>query len=115
LAASIAHEINNPLESVVNCLYLLHQTKLDASGEQYLALAQRELERVIHITTQTLRFYRQSTRPVDTDVKDLFETVLALYDARMRSFGIKVERQYGDIPPVTAFDGEVRQVLANVV
>lgn len=115
LAASIAHEINNPLESVVNCLYLLTQTALDPLGRQYLSLAQRELDRVIHITTQTLRFYRQSTRPVETHVQELFETVLALYEARIRSFGIHVERKYRTVPAVIAFDGEVRQVLANLV
>ncbi len=115
LAASIAHEINNPLEAVMNCMYLLNQGSLDETARQYLTLAQRELDRVVYITTQTLRFYRQSTRPAETDVHDLFETVLALYEARLRSLSIAVCRQYGEIPPILAYDGEVRQVLANLV
>ena len=115
LAASIAHEINNPLESVTNCLYLLEQGTMDSDSRRYLALAQQELDRVTHMTTQTLRFYRQNTRPVATDVRELFDTVLALYDARIRGFGIHVVREFDEIPRITVFDGGVRQVLANLV
>ncbi len=115
LAASIAHEINNPLEAVMNCLYLLNTDDLNGSSREYLNMAQRELDRVTHITTQTLRFYRQSTRPVQANVNELFDTVLALYEARVRNFGIQVERQYGSIPTITVFEGEVRQVLAHLV
>jgi PAS domain S-box-containing protein len=115
LAASIAHEINNPLEAVTNCLYLMAQVQLDPTAKHFLELAQRELDRVVHITTQTLRFYRQSTRPVETDIHELFETVIALYEGRLRSNAIVVERQFGKIPPVIAYDGEIRQVLSNLV
>jgi PAS domain S-box-containing protein len=115
LSASIAHEINNPLEAVTNCLYLLEQTELSDVQRSYLALGQRELARVAHITTQTLRFYRQSTRAVATDIRELFETVLFLYEARMRDIGIHVERDFAELPPIVAYDGEVRQVLANFV
>ncbi len=115
LAASIAHEINNPLESVTNCLYLLSMRDLDAPGREYLDMAQQELNRVIQITTQTLRFYRQSTRPVETRVAELLDTVVTLYEPRCRGYGIHIERRYGSIPLVTGFDGEIRQVLANLV
>lgn len=115
LAASIAHEINNPLEAVINCLYLISQTSLDKDGTHYLELAQRELERVVHITTQTLRFYRQNSRPIKTDIHELLETVLTLWEGKLRSLGISVERRFGNIPPIIAYDGEVRQVLANLV
>jgi PAS domain S-box-containing protein len=115
LASSIAHEINNPLEAVTNCLYLLSKSPLDEAGNQYLALAQRELDRVVHITTQTLRFYRQNTKPARTDVHDLLETVLALYEGRMRAFSIEIVRDFSDVPPILAYDGEIRQVLANLV
>jgi PAS domain S-box-containing protein len=115
LAASIAHEINNPLEAVTNCLYLMQQANLDKSARGYLDLAQRELDRVVHITTQTLRFYRQNTRPTEADVHELLETVLALYEARMRTFGIQYLREFGDIPRITVYDGEIRQIFANLV
>lgn len=115
LAASIAHEINNPLEAVTNCLYLLSKGDLDELAQQYLSLAQRELDRVVHITTQTLRFYRQNTKPARTDVQDLLETVLALYEGRTRAFNIEVVKDYGKISAILAYDGEIRQVLANFI
>jgi PAS domain S-box-containing protein len=115
LAASIAHEINNPLEAVTNCLYLMSQIPLNETAKQFLDLAQRELDRVVHITTQTLRFYRQTTRPIETDMQELFETVLALYEGRLRSHSITVERQYGEIPPIVAYGGEIRQVMSNLI
>ena len=115
LAASIAHEINNPLEAITNCMYLLEQGELDAGSRNYLEMAQRELDRVTHITTQTLRFYRQSSRPMPTAIPDLLDSVLALYEARIRDHGIQVIRDYADAPPIVALDGEVRQVLANLI
>ncbi len=65
LAASIAHEINNPLEAIDNCLYLVAQTELPADARKYLELAQKELDRVAQITVQTLRFYRRSTKTAE--------------------------------------------------
>ena len=114
-AASIAHEINNPLEAITNCLYLLAQTKLTADGINYLDLAQRELDRVAHITMQTLRFYRRSTRPGLVDVHELIETVLTIFQNRLRNADIEVVRDLRPIPAVFGHDGEIRQVLANLV
>lgn len=115
MTAAIAHEINNPLEAITNCLYLLEQGALDEEAKAYLTMAQRELDRVTHITTQTLRFYRQSTGPTSTDVGDLIESVLVLYEARIRDHGIQVVREYGDAPAMVALEGEIRQVLANLI
>jgi PAS domain S-box-containing protein len=115
IAASIAHEVNNPLEAVTNCLYLMAQAQMDDTARRFLGIAQRELDRVVQITTQTLRFYRQSTRPVETDVHELFETVLTLYETRLRANSICIVRRFGPISPIVVFDGEVRQVLANLV
>ena len=114
-AASIAHEINNPLEAITNCLYLLAQTTLTPDGKEYLDLAQKELTRVAQITMQTLRFYRRSTRAGLTDVHELIETVLAIFDARLRRSEIEVLREFRPIPRIFAHDGEIRQVLANLV
>jgi len=115
LAASIAHEINNPLEAITNCLYLVGQTVLPPDARTYLDMAQQELNRVAQITVQTLRFYRRSTHATEVDIHDLIETVLTLLDGRHRGLGIEVTRDFGSIPSLSAHDGEIRQVLANLV
>ena len=115
LAASIAHEINNPLEAIVNCLYLVSQTNLPVDARSYLDLAQKELNRVSQITVQTLRFYRASTRPAYTDIHDLISTILSLLEPRFRQQRIEVVRQFRAAPLIFAHDGEIRQVLANLI
>ncbi len=115
LAASIAHEINNPLEAVTNCLFLIGSGPLEEPARSYLGLAQQELSRVSHIVTQTLRFYRQSTRPVESDINELLDSVVGLYEPRLRSYSIRIERRYRTVPPIIAYAGEIRQVLANLV
>ena len=115
LAASIAHEINNPLEAITNCLFLLSKESLPADARTYLALAQDELNRVSQITVQTLRFYRGSTHPSSTNLHELMETVLTLLDSRMRRQEITVAREFGEVPALVVHDGEIRQVLANLV
>ena len=115
LAASIAHEINNPLEAITNCLYLVGQTELPPLAREYLDLAQGELDRVAQITVQTLRFYRRSTQTSETDVHELLQTVLALLDSRLRRQNITVDRRLRASSRIRAHDGEIRQVLANLV
>jgi PAS domain S-box-containing protein len=116
LAASISHEINNPLESVTNLLYLLQGEKgLSADGEKFLQTAQAELARISHIANQTLRFYRQSSRPTVTDPKDVLDSVISLYDRRLKDAQVVIDRQYRAVTPITAFAGELRQVFANLV
>ena len=115
LAASIAHEINNPLEAITNCLYLVSTSDLPEEARSYLVMAQDELDRVAQITVQTLRFYRRSTSTGETNVHDLLETVLTLLNSRLKRQNIELVREFGDIPTLVAHDGEIRQVLANLV
>jgi PAS domain S-box-containing protein len=114
LAASIAHEINNPLEAITNCLYLAAQTDLSESSRTYIELAQNELDRVAQITVQTLRFYRGTTRTTEVDVHELIETVFTLLESRLRSLQIEVIRRFRATSTILAQAGEIRQVLANL-
>lgn len=116
LAASIAHEINNPLEAVTNLLYLLHQQPcLDAEALQYAEMAQQEVARVSHITQQTLRFYRQSSQPVYLNLCELLDSVLTLYNGRLSANNVEVIRRYRDNAELFAFSGEMRQLFANLI
>ena len=116
LAASIAHEINNPLEAVTNLLFLLRNySHLDEQALRYVDMAELEVRRVAEITQQTLRFYRQSTLPARVSMAELLDSVLALYQVRLNTLGIHVERDYDPQMDLFCFAGEIRQVIANLV
>ena len=116
LAASVAHEINNPLASVTNLLYLLRNfCKLDTQALNYVEMAEHEVRRVAEITQQTLRFFRQSTRPARVNVAELLDAVLGLYQGRVRNLNLHIERGYDPALELFCFSGELRQVFANLV
>jgi PAS domain S-box-containing protein len=116
LAASIAHEINNPLASVMNALYILRtNSKVPDSALVYVKTAEEELARVVHITKQTLGFYREISSPVMSSVPQLFEEVLAAYDERIERSQITVKKNFNDVVPLAAFPSELRQVFSNLI
>ncbi len=116
LAGSIAHEINNPLESITNLLYLaVQEPGLPPQARSYLELAQAELGRVVEISKQTLSFNRETASPVLVHAVDLLEEVLALYRRRVAEKHITVKREYASSAPVRVFPGEIRQVFSNLI
>ena len=115
LAASIAHEINNPLEAVTNLLYLIKHSESLEHSRELIELADAELRRVASITTQTLQFHRQMTNPRAVTCDDLLASALAIYQGRLLSAGITVKKRKRAREPILCFDGEVRQVLNNLV
>jgi PAS domain S-box-containing protein len=116
LAASIAHEINNPLEAITNLLYLLtNHADLQEPARSYVEMAEHEVRRISEITQQTLRFYRQSTLPARANLSELLDSVLSLHQGRLRTLGIEVERKYDPSIDLYCFAGELRQVFANLI
>jgi PAS domain S-box-containing protein len=116
LAASIAHEINNPLEAVTNLLFLLRNfSELPAAAQQYVSMAEHEVRRIAEITQQTLRFYRQPSQQAHTRVAELLDPVLSLYQNRLNALNIRVERDFSADLTLFCFAGEIRQVFANLV
>jgi signal transduction histidine kinase len=115
LAATMAHEINNPLESVVNLLYLISTSSLLEESFKYTKIAMSELARVSEIVTQTLQFHRQQTRPGVVHITEIVESALALYHARLMSARIVIERDFRISPPILGMAGELRQVIVNLV
>jgi PAS domain S-box-containing protein len=115
LAASIAHEINNPLEAVTNLLYLARHSDSAQNVQSFVEAAEGELRRVAIITNQTLRFHRQSTNPERVHPSELIETVLSVHERRLKSGNINAELRHDPSEPIVCFAGDVRQVLNNLV
>jgi len=115
LASSIAHEINNPLESVTNLIYLAQVSDSLEESRGYLTTAEIELRRAAAITSQTLRFHRQATSPQLMNPRDLADTVLSIYQGRIHNAHVRIERRSRARRKVHCFDGEIRQVISNLV
>jgi signal transduction histidine kinase len=115
LASSIAHEINNPLAAVTNLIYLAQQSAVDPDAQRHLASAEVELRRVSAIANQTLRFHRQSTNPKQVTGSDLIDATVPLYQGRLLNAHVRVERRERGSHPVTCFEGEILQVLSNLI
>ena len=115
LASSIAHEINNPLESVTNLLYLARHANSDNAVGSFLATAEVELRRVSAIASQTLRFHRQSSHSSRIIATDLIDTTILLYQGKLNNFNIQLERRDTAVRPIQCLEGEIRQVLSNLI
>jgi PAS domain S-box-containing protein len=115
LASSIAHEINNPLESITNLLYILETQVKEPSARSLVLTAQEELARVSQITTQTLRFHRQSSNKTRVDVSVLLRSILTLYRARMLNSNIVPIFSHSNSSPLLCFESELRQILTNLI
>lgn len=113
LAATIAHEINNPLAAVMNLVYLARSQ--EDSVSKLLSSAEDELRRIAHITRRTLGFYRESAEATPCKPVDLAESVLELYEKHLQERRIELQRQYRTDQAVMAVEGEIRQVISNLI
>jgi len=115
LAATVAHEINNPLEAVTNLIYLACQDPaLSGSTRSCLTAADEELQRVSHIARQTLGFYRDTSFPVRISVAQAIDEILAIYDRRFRYKGMEVRKDIRSGMTLVALQGEVKQIISNL-
>jgi len=116
LSATVAHEINNPLEAVVNLIFLAKNNPGTPDVVvQHLTLVDQEIERVAHITRQTLGFYRESGSPEQAEIVPLVESILRMYSKKIDSNGIRVQRNFDACPPVLAVVGELKQAVSNIL
>ena len=116
VAGIIAHEINNPLEAVMNAFCLLRDhASLDEEARAYAQLAETELNRVVHIAGETLSFYRESRHPVVVSISSLLNNVIELQERHLKVNGIVVQKHYETDATIQGFPGELRQVFLNLV
>jgi signal transduction histidine kinase/CheY-like chemotaxis protein len=116
LAASIAHEINNPLEAVTNLLYLARMdSNVTGNSRELLEEADKELRRLSHIAARSLKFYRQHTAPILCSLEEQIESVLFFYETEIKMRNIDLDRRYRPAPLVLYHPGEFRQVITNLI
>lgn len=116
VAGIIAHEINNPLAAITNTLYLVrNHPSLDDTARHFADMAEQELQRVSHITRQTLSFYRESKQPIPVNIPELLDDVLELQERALSSNRIQLRKHYCSAPVVQGFPVELRQVFLNLI
>jgi PAS domain S-box-containing protein len=116
LAATISHEINNPLEAVTNFIYLAKlEPGLSEKSKYYLETADQELTRVAHLVRQTLGFFRDTTKPVTVDIATLIQDVLTIYDRKLRNRHLTLVQRIEPGLTVTALQGELKQIVSNLL
>jgi PAS domain S-box-containing protein len=115
MAATVAHEINNPLEAVTNLVYLAKGSAVRDDVREYLNLIEEELNRISHITRQTLGFYRETIAPGMIRVGEMLSPVISLLSIRLRNKGIEIRSEIRQDPVIYAVAGEIRQLIANLL
>jgi len=115
MAATVAHEINNPLEAVTNLVYLAKGSAARDDVREYLNTIEEELNRISHITKQTLGFYRETIAPSAVRVGEMLNPVISLLSMRLRNKGIEIQPEIRQDPEIYAVAGEIRQLIANLL
>jgi len=115
LAATIAHEIHNPLDAVVNLLYLMKSSSTPEEMQQFIQMASVELDRVTQISRAMLGMYRESRTPVALELKPIVDSVLVLLERQLAKAQISITSVIPDDAIVTGYPAELRQVFTNLI
>jgi protein-histidine pros-kinase len=116
MVATIAHEINNPLESLTNIIYMLKSNPtLEQKAKELVEVAEMEVGRLVEISRQTLAPHRETKLPVVTRVSELLDHVCGVFRSKLQSANIRVERAYHDDAEVTIYPSELGQIFTNLV
>ncbi len=115
MAASIAHEIHNPLDAVGNLLYMIQNDSDPTAAKKYAAMAGEELTRVVQMTKHMLAFNRETHKPAPVRVAEVMSTVMELYARKINMSGVSIEQRIEFTDEIQAFPSELRQILANLV
>jgi PAS domain S-box-containing protein len=115
MAATIAHEINNPLEAIVNLIFLARDRATDPEQIAYLDAAESEVGRVSHIAKQTLGYYRDPAKVVHTSLSDIAAETVRIYEPRCKASEIHLRKCLDATPPIMIRKGEIMQVISNLI
>jgi PAS domain S-box-containing protein len=115
LAATIAHEIHNPLDSVSNLLYLMRNGTSAEEAKQFMALAEQELARVTQISRAMLGLYRESRTPVQVDLREMLQEILLLMERGVANLGVTIHSEMPEAHVIEGFPAELRQVFSNLI
>lgn len=115
MAATVAHEINNPLEAVTNLVYLAKSSATLTDAQVFLNAVEEELNRISQITKQTLGFYRETVAPSAMKVGEMLNPLISMLGRRARNNGIEIRPEIRRDPEIYAVAGEIRQLIANLL
>jgi len=115
LAASVAHEINNPLEAVSNLLFLITISETASTAQEHAREAMDQLMRVSMITQQTLKFHRQTGAPRLTSLSEVLNSVLSMFRGKLRAADIAVDFVAEREAEVSCMPNEAQQIFANLI